>query len=147
MKVLPWQPLAWKQAPKLFLTELISLMLSYRTDFPCVIGDFESRKNKIIQIPPIKKISFNPVLLFFISQSRIPLCESIKSMKAKKYAAATNATTIFKKGKKEVPGNSRLVSLTVIPEQVMEQPILETISRHTNDKNMTRGSQHGFAKG
>lgn len=38
---------------------------------------------KISSIPLIKK-SFNPVLLFFISQSKIPLWESFKSMKAKK---------------------------------------------------------------
>ncbi|KAK4826324.1 hypothetical protein QYF61_007409 [Mycteria americana] len=40
----------------------------------------------------------------------------------------------FKKGKKEDPGNYRLVSLTLIPGKVMEQLILETISKHTKDK-------------
>lgn len=62
-------------------------------------------------------------------------------------AAATNATHILKKGKKEAPGNYRLVSLTIIPGKMVEQPILETISRHTKDKNMIRRRQHGFTKG
>ncbi|GAB0184021.1 mitochondrial enolase superfamily member 1 [Grus japonensis] len=58
-----------------------------------------------------------------------------------------NVTPIFKKDKKEEPGNYRLVSLTLIPGKVMEQLIMETISRHMKDKKLLRSSQHGFTKG
>ena len=44
-----------------------------------------------------------------------------------------NTTLIFKKRKKEDPGNYRPVSLTMIPWKVMEQLILETISGHVKD--------------
>ncbi|KFW05647.1 RNA-directed DNA polymerase from mobile element jockey, partial [Fulmarus glacialis] len=47
-----------------------------------------------------------------------------------------NVTFIFKKGKKEDPGNYRPVSLTWIPGKVMEQLILETISRHIKEKKI-----------
>ena len=52
----------------------------------------------------------------------------------------------MKKGKKEGPGNYRLVSLTLILRKVMEQLILETISRHMNDKKVIGSSQNAFTK-
>ena len=58
-----------------------------------------------------------------------------------------NVTPLFKKGKKEGPGNDELVSLTSIPAKVMEQLILETTPRCVKEKRVIRNSQHGFAKG
>ncbi|KFV88874.1 hypothetical protein N308_13813, partial [Struthio camelus australis] len=47
-----------------------------------------------------------------------------------------NVTPVFKKGKKEKPGNYRPVSLTSIPGKVMEQLILEVITKHLEDKKV-----------
>jgi len=54
---------------------------------------------------------------------------------------------MFKKGKKEDPGNYRLVSLTSIPGKVMEQLILQVIIQQVEEKKVIRSSQHGFTKG
>ena len=40
---------------------------------------------------------------------------------------------VFKKGKKEDPGNYRPVSLTSVPGKIMEKIIMGVIETHTND--------------
>ncbi|GAB0182538.1 mitochondrial enolase superfamily member 1 [Grus japonensis] len=57
-----------------------------------------------------------------------------------------NVTPVFKSGKKEDPGNYRLVSLTSIPGKVMEQLILDVISKHVEEKVIVSGQQR-FTKG
>jgi len=58
-----------------------------------------------------------------------------------------NVTSVFKKGKKEDPGNHRLVNLTSIPGKVMEQLSLDVISKQAEEKKVIRSSQQGFTKG
>ncbi|KGL73116.1 Putative 115 kDa protein in type-1 retrotransposable element R1DM, partial [Tinamus guttatus] len=48
----------------------------------------------------------------------------------------TNVTPVFKKDKREDPGNYSPVSLTSIPGKVIEQLILETISKYVKEKKV-----------
>ncbi|KFV80921.1 RNA-directed DNA polymerase from mobile element jockey, partial [Struthio camelus australis] len=47
-----------------------------------------------------------------------------------------NVTPVFQKGKKEEPGNYRPVSLTSIPGKLMEQLLLEVLTKHVEDKKV-----------
>ena len=58
-----------------------------------------------------------------------------------------NVTPVFKKGKKEDLGNYRPVSLTSVPGKVMEQLVLDILSKQLEEKKVTVCSQHGSTKG
>ncbi|KAK4829718.1 hypothetical protein QYF61_006093 [Mycteria americana] len=58
-----------------------------------------------------------------------------------------NVIPIYKKGQKEDLGSHRPVSLSSVPGKVMEQIILSAITRHVENNQGIRPSQHAFRKG
>nr|XP_026647938.1 uncharacterized protein LOC113459031 [Zonotrichia albicollis] len=58
-----------------------------------------------------------------------------------------NVISIFKKGKKESPGNNQPESLISIPAMIMEKVILEVITKNIKEKKVIRSSQRRLFKG
>eukprot|EP00075_Anas_platyrhynchos_P003977 XP_012948559.2 uncharacterized protein LOC106014904 [Anas platyrhynchos] len=58
-----------------------------------------------------------------------------------------NVVPVFKKGKKEDPGNYRPVHLTLVPSKIMEEIILGVTEKHLKDNTVIGQSQHGFTRG
>ena len=57
-----------------------------------------------------------------------------------------NVSPVFRNGEEEDVGNSRRVSITSVPRKVMEQPVVDAISKQLGEKKDRRRSQHGFTK-
>jgi len=56
-------------------------------------------------------------------------------------------TPILQKGNKEDPENYRPVSLILVPGKIIEQLILDIISKQVEERKVIRSHQHGFTKG
>ncbi|GAB0207124.1 mitochondrial enolase superfamily member 1 [Grus japonensis] len=74
---------------------------------------------------------------------RIRRQRSWKTGEVREDGRKANVTLVFKKGKKEDPGNYRPVSLTSIPGKL----ILGVISKHVEEKKVIGSGQHRFNKG
>ena len=57
-----------------------------------------------------------------------------------------NVIPVFKKGKKEEPGNYRPVSLTSIPGKILEQIIMWSLCKYLEHNAVRTRSQHVFVK-
>lgn len=58
-----------------------------------------------------------------------------------------NVTPVYTKGQRKDPGNYSPVSLSSVPGKLMKQIILSAITRHIQDNQVMRPSEHGFMKG
>ncbi|KFV83031.1 hypothetical protein N308_03123, partial [Struthio camelus australis] len=66
----------------------------------------------------------------------ILLGRSWRSGEVPEHWKKASVTPVLKKGKKEEPGNYRPVSLTSVPGKVMEQLLLEVLTKHVEDKKV-----------
>ena len=57
------------------------------------------------------------------------------------------SVSVFKKGKQEDLGNYRPVSPIFVPGKVVEQLVLDAVSKQLEEKKVIRSSQHGFTRG
>ena len=58
-----------------------------------------------------------------------------------------NVVQVFKKDKKEDPGNYRPVSLISVPGKIREQILFETMQRHLKIRELICDRQHDLSKG
>ena len=74
----------------------------------------------------------------------VQLCAVLFSINRNIYSQCKSS---LQKGQERDLGNYKPVSLTSTPEEVMEQLVLDTLSKQLEEKKVIRSSQHGLTKG
>lgn len=64
----------------------------------------------------------------------------------KKVSIMGKVVTILKKKKEDNPGNYRPVNLTLIPRQILEQIVKQSIYNHLEEQKAVGSDQRGFVK-
>ena len=77
----------------------------------------------------------------------ITLQRSWKSEEVEVNWKLASTVPVFKKGKKEDPGNYWPVNLTSVPGKIMEKIMVGVIETHMNGNIVISYSQHGFMRG
>ena len=84
-------------------------------------------------------------------QIKTPLYEifktSLEEGKIPKQWKLGNISAIYKKGKKNQPGNYRPVSLTSVPCKLLESIVRDQIMKYMTDNNLFSNKQYGFISG
>ena len=96
--------------------------------------------------------SFHPKL---INEKQNVICKPLNTIYQKSLNEAkipqiwkyANVTAVFKNGDRSKPTNYRPISLTSVPDKIMERIIRDELVDHMNINNLFCIEQHGFIKG
>ncbi|NXL24651.1 RTXE polymerase, partial [Setophaga kirtlandii] len=117
--------------------------------------DPELMQNLLLQLNPYKSMGPVWIHLRILSELADVIVKSVSMPFEPCWASGEvpadwkldNVVPVFKKGKKEDPGNYRSVSLTSVSGKIMEKIILGGIEKHLKDNPVIGHSQHGFLRG
>ena len=124
-----------------------------------ILGHVEIKREEILEVWKNIKVDKSPgpdrVYPRILREAREEIAEALAKISVSSLATGkvpedwrvANIVPLFKKDRRDSPGNYRTVSLTSVVGKLLEKILKDKVYSHLEEKRLISDRQHGFVKG